>query len=70
MEEFKKKTTKNMVLEQALKGSNVFLKRVTEAIKNESKRAKRRFFKYVIRYLGTGVFSRNNLPKKKRMGHT
>ena len=44
------KKKKKMVLEQALKGSNVFLKRVTEAIKNESKRAKRRFFKYVIRY--------------------
>ena len=46
----KKITKKNMVLKQALKGSNIFLKRVTEAIKNEIKRTKRRFFKYVIRY--------------------
>ena len=46
----KKKKKKNTALEQALKGSNIFLKRVTEAIKNENKRTKRRFFKYVIRY--------------------
>ena len=46
----KKKKKKNMVLKQALKGSNIFLKRVTEAIYNEIKRTERRFFKYVIRY--------------------
>ena len=35
---------------QALEDSNVLLKGVTETVKNETKKAKMRIFKYVIRY--------------------
>ena len=39
-----------MKIVQALEDSNILLKYVTKAIKNETKTQKRRIFKYVIRY--------------------
>ena len=36
---------------QALEDSNILLKGVTNTIKNETKKTKRRIFKYVIRYV-------------------
>ena len=35
---------------QALEDSNILLKGITKTIKNETKKTKRRIFKYVIRY--------------------
>ena len=35
---------------QALENSNILLKGVTKTIKNETKKTKRRIFKYAIRY--------------------
>ena len=35
---------------QALENSNILLKGVTKTIKNETKKTKRRTFKYAIRY--------------------
>ena len=37
-----------MKIVQALKDSNILLKEVTKSIKNETKKKKRRIFKYVI----------------------
>ena len=39
-----------MKIVQALEDSNILLKGVTNTIKNETKKTKRRIFKYVIRY--------------------
>ena len=39
-----------MKIVQALKDSNILLKGVTKTNKNETKKTKRRIFKYVIRY--------------------
>ena len=39
-----------MKIVQALEDSNILLKGVTETIKNETKKTKRRIFKYVVGY--------------------
>ena len=39
-----------MKIVEALEDSNILLKGVTKTIKNETKRTKRRIFKYAVKY--------------------
>ena len=55
-----------MVLEQALKGSNIFLKRVTEELKMKAKEQKGGFLSMLLLV----CFQEIIYLKKKRMGHT